>query len=224
MAWKDAKRCTARVRSTGEQCKNPAVSGYSVCRMHGANHKNHGGNPRIEDNLAKLNSPEGREAARQRMKGTSHALNHGLYVKKKVFLNAEERAFFKETYNSYRTAYPTLDAVADEAMLQTVCFHHLMIQRALKSISESDTLGARDLFERHSTKMSEALKQLGLRRDVRAGVAGVEKSPQHFIVALLENYQQRQAAGAEGKEIETSSPAVALLPAAGPEALQEGKL
>lgn len=36
MALKDAKRCTAKAKSTGERCRNPAVSGYDVCRHHGA--------------------------------------------------------------------------------------------------------------------------------------------------------------------------------------------
>ncbi|WP_422040159.1 HGGxSTG domain-containing protein [Roseibium sp.] len=31
-----APRCTARSKRTGEPCKNPAVKGWSVCRMHGA--------------------------------------------------------------------------------------------------------------------------------------------------------------------------------------------
>ena len=34
-------RCTARSKRTGFLCKNPAVRGWSVCRMHGAN----GGHP-----------------------------------------------------------------------------------------------------------------------------------------------------------------------------------
>jgi len=32
----DAKRCTATAKSTGERCQNPAVSGWDVCRLHGA--------------------------------------------------------------------------------------------------------------------------------------------------------------------------------------------
>ena len=29
-------RCTARSKRSGQPCKNPAVRGWSVCRMHGA--------------------------------------------------------------------------------------------------------------------------------------------------------------------------------------------
>ena len=30
------KRCSARSKRTGEPCRNPAVLGWNVCRMHGA--------------------------------------------------------------------------------------------------------------------------------------------------------------------------------------------
>lgn len=39
---KDAPRCHARAKSTGEHCKAPAVKGWAVCRVHGAG----GGAPR----------------------------------------------------------------------------------------------------------------------------------------------------------------------------------
>jgi hypothetical protein len=31
-----APRCTARAKSTGKPCKGPAVTGWRVCRVHGA--------------------------------------------------------------------------------------------------------------------------------------------------------------------------------------------
>lgn len=37
MAFKDAPRCTAKAKSTGKRCHNPAVNGRSVCRLHGGN-------------------------------------------------------------------------------------------------------------------------------------------------------------------------------------------
>ena len=35
-AARDAPRCTARSKRTGEGCRAPAVTGWHVCRMHGA--------------------------------------------------------------------------------------------------------------------------------------------------------------------------------------------
>lgn len=37
--------CKAKAKTTGERCRNPSVTGYQVCRMHGANGKNPGGAP-----------------------------------------------------------------------------------------------------------------------------------------------------------------------------------
>jgi hypothetical protein len=34
---RDAPRCTAKAKRTGERCKCPAVTGWKVCRVHGAN-------------------------------------------------------------------------------------------------------------------------------------------------------------------------------------------
>ena len=33
---RDEPRCHAKAKSTGEQCKAPAVRGWGVCRVHGA--------------------------------------------------------------------------------------------------------------------------------------------------------------------------------------------
>ena len=33
---RDAPRCTAKAKRTGERCKCPAVKGWRVCRVHGA--------------------------------------------------------------------------------------------------------------------------------------------------------------------------------------------
>jgi hypothetical protein len=35
-AANSAPRCTAKSKRSGQPCKNPAVRGWSVCRMHGA--------------------------------------------------------------------------------------------------------------------------------------------------------------------------------------------
>ncbi len=39
---RDAPRCTAKAKSTGQRCCNPSKRGWRVCRLHGAG----GGAPR----------------------------------------------------------------------------------------------------------------------------------------------------------------------------------
>jgi len=39
MALKHAPKCTAKAKHSQQRCCNPAVTGYTVCRMHGAGNK-----------------------------------------------------------------------------------------------------------------------------------------------------------------------------------------
>jgi hypothetical protein len=48
MALKDAPKCIRTSKSTGEPCKNPAVTGFNVCRHHGAGNKDTPGGRPIE--------------------------------------------------------------------------------------------------------------------------------------------------------------------------------
>lgn len=71
MVFKDAKRCKARCKSTGKQCKNPAVKGFDVCRMHGA-HTNGSKRPGRKPG-SKKPPGSGRGAAR----GNTRAMTYG---------------------------------------------------------------------------------------------------------------------------------------------------
>lgn len=66
-------RCKSYARTTGEQCRNAPVTGYEVCRMHGANKENTGGAP----------------------EGNGNAVTHGAYeTLMRERLPEEERAAF----------------------------------------------------------------------------------------------------------------------------------
>ncbi len=66
-------RCKAKSKRSGERCKNHAVGGYEVCRVHGANPSNRGGGPRPNnrnavkhgayETLMRERLPEGQRAA-----------------------------------------------------------------------------------------------------------------------------------------------------------------
>ncbi|SLN17272.1 hypothetical protein ROA7450_00545 [Roseovarius albus] len=63
-----APRCTARCKRTGLPCKNPAVRGWTVCRMHGAG----GGHGAGQENPAYRHGMRTREW--KRIRGEVHAL------------------------------------------------------------------------------------------------------------------------------------------------------
>ena len=60
-----AVRCTACSKRSQTQCSNPAVTGFTVCRMHGA----HGGPSTQEgvDRIAMANTLHGRETRAKRL-------------------------------------------------------------------------------------------------------------------------------------------------------------
>lgn len=60
-----ALRCTACAKHSKQQCKNPAVSGFTVCRMHGAR-----GGPKSQigvDRIALANTRHGRDSRAKRL-------------------------------------------------------------------------------------------------------------------------------------------------------------
>lgn len=69
---RDAPRCRAKAKRTGEQCKAPAMRGWRVCRVHGAggghmagpSHPQwkHGGRSNEAEAIRNLVSALGREA------------------------------------------------------------------------------------------------------------------------------------------------------------------
>ena len=73
---REKKRCHAKSKQTGEQCRNWAVTGYSVCRFHGA-----GGRPKIP-------KPVGGKVP----KGNTNARKHGAYSAR---LPAEDRPLYE---------------------------------------------------------------------------------------------------------------------------------
>jgi hypothetical protein len=60
-----AMRCTACAKHSKQQCKNPAVTGYTVCRVHGAR-----GGPKTQegmDRIAKANTIHGEDTRAKRL-------------------------------------------------------------------------------------------------------------------------------------------------------------
>jgi uncharacterized protein YjcR len=68
-----ARRCRAKSKRTGRSCQSPAVSGWSVCRMHGAG----GGAP----------------------KGNQNALKHGRYTAQAIAERRWLRELLRESQN-----------------------------------------------------------------------------------------------------------------------------
>jgi hypothetical protein len=60
-----ALRCAACAKHSKQQCKNPAVTGYTVCRVHGAR-----GGPKTQegiDRIAEANTIHGKDTRAKRL-------------------------------------------------------------------------------------------------------------------------------------------------------------
>jgi hypothetical protein len=217
VALKDARKCSAHAKSTGQPCRNPAVIGGPVCRLHGW-HGEHPkappGNPNIGDNLVRLNSPEGRRKRSKRMRGNKFRLTHGLYSRR-IFVSAEEREFFEKSYREYRAAYSTLDEFADDALLKFAVYNLTLVNRATMAIAEDDCPTNREALNSYAAKMSEAFRQLGIRRDCRIEKADGTVSPQQWIAGLQEIAKAAREREAEAQAATAEPAPVAEIPQPG---------
>ena len=82
----DAARCAAKSKRTGKRCKNPAVKGKRVCRLHGG--LSLSGEDRTEKQKANRPPAAGKVNQGSFRKGNQAARKHGAYSSR---LTPEER-------------------------------------------------------------------------------------------------------------------------------------
>ncbi|MDP8240533.1 MAG: hypothetical protein P9X24_15685 [Candidatus Hatepunaea meridiana] len=171
MAFKDAKRCTAKAKRSGERCKNPAVKGYAVCRVHGANPKNRGGAP----------------------KNNLHALVHGCFVDR--FLKPGEEVMFNKFMDGLKKDIPDMNESSDYAIAVTAGMVFIRLQRAIEGDAQPNSL---DFLSKTLIRHLEALK---ITRHARKGMDINLPSPAQWALELIEKTRQRQKELDSGKEI-----------------------
>jgi len=171
MAFKDANRCTAKAKRSGERCKNPAVKGYAVCRVHGANPKNPGGAP----------------------KKNLHALVHGCFVDR--FLRPGEEDMFNRFMDGLKNDIPDMNESSDYAIAVTAGMVFIRLQRAIEGDAQPNSV---DFLSKTLIRHLEALK---ITRHARKGTDINLPSPAQWALELIEKTKQRQKELDEGKEV-----------------------
>ncbi len=137
---KQFRRCTARMKSNGERCTHPAVTGYSVCRMHGANPTNHGGGQ--PKNL--------------------NGMTHGAYVKR--LLDDQDKELFEQTLEAIRRDFDLNDST-DQIQAAMAAFYFTRWYRAIEGKADA-AIGNFDVLLR---KQLESLKTTRAQRDTGGG-------------------------------------------------------
>ena len=156
------RRCRARSKRTGKRCNHPAVTGFPVCRMHGANRKNPG-------------------AARPGAnKGNLSGLKHGAYVRK--LLTDEEKEIFDVLLEGIRRDFD-LNESTDQAQAAMAAFYYAKWHCAVLGNADA-AVGNYDVLFR---KQIECLKATRAQRDT---AAAPQTTPAEWAVALLASVKQ----------------------------------
>jgi hypothetical protein len=133
-------RCTARMKKNGLRCTLPAVSGYTVCRMHGANPKNKGGGKA----------------------GNLNSMTHGAYVKR--LLDDRDRELFDEMLEAIRRDFDLNDST-DQIQASMASFYYTRWIRAVEGNADA-AIANFDILMR---KQLESLKMMRVQRDTPDG-------------------------------------------------------
>ena len=198
------RQCKAKAKTTGKQCLNPCVRGYAVCRMHGANPKNKGGNPRI----AELNIKQ-KAALKARMRGNKLGVKNGTWSRE--LLTDKEQEIYDWFRGKVLDQYPRYgQEAAPMVLLNELAFSVAKHHVATKVGSES----GRSVY---SGRISTLLKQLNIRPDVLKDDQRQDDTAHALMEALnrVRPLPDRQPKQLEAKEI------IDITPDAEPEAVKQ---
>jgi len=165
------KRCKAKAKRSGQRCQQPAVKGYDVCRVHGANPKNHGGPP----------------------KKNLNALVHGCFVDR--FLKKGEEKMFNQFMNGLKKDMPDMNDSSDYAIAVTAGMVFIRLQRAIEGDAQPNSV---DFLSKTLIRHLEALK---ITRHARKGTDINLPSPAQWALDLIDKTSQRQKELDSGKEV-----------------------
>lgn len=159
---KTAKQCKAKSKLSGERCKNVAVKGFDVCRMHGANSKNSGGAP----------------------KKNLNALVHGTFVDR--FLKEGEVEMFDRFMAGLKKDIPDMNESSDYAVAVTAGMVFIRLQRAIEGDAQPNSV---DFLSKTLIRHLEALK---ITRHARKGTDINLPSPAQWALDLIEKAGRRR--------------------------------
>jgi hypothetical protein len=185
MAFKDARQCKAKSKRSGERCRNPAVAGFEVCRMHGANKPKRGVSPGRAPGSAK---PAGSGGPAWR---NTNARTHGAYSGRLTPEEKELAATIQAEFEKDLGGADNLSA-ADRLLLP-----HLAANAAkLTSAFENDA-APKAIRPRFRLELA-MLRELRLTRASR-GKQPLYGSPAEMIAALVAKVREREAADTEDR-------------------------
>ena len=181
----DAARCAAKSKRTGKRCKNPAVKGKRVCRLHGG--LSLSGEDRTEKQKANRPPAAGKVNQGSFRKGNQAARKHGAYSSR---LTPEER----EEVERLRAAF------TEEAGRRgpVTAFDSQIIEMAAMACVKLAAAALGDAPGRvlllWSRMLLSCLRELRATRATRKTDPGLGNTHAEVMAALLEQIQRRAEA------------------------------
>ena len=187
MAFKDARQCKARSKRSGERCRNPAVVGFEVCRMHGANRPRGGEKTGRKPGSAK---PAGSGGPAWR---NANAQTHGAYSARLTPAEQELAANIRAEFEDDLGGADGLSA-SDRLLIDRLAAN----AAKLTSAAEKGA-GPSALLPRHRMEL-ELLRELKATRASGADRSTRGNSHAEIVAALLAKVREREARESEGKK------------------------
>ncbi len=161
MAFIHAKKCNAKSKRSGKECRNPAVTGSTKCRLHG-------GLSTGPKDPSKL-------------KGNLNAMKYGAYVNR--LISQEEKEVFEEFYGLLHRNF-VLNESSDRMSSEVACLYFIRLLRAIES-------GNDDAIHKADSLLRKQLQDLKATKDRREGgdSGGLKGgTPAEWAAALLVKY------------------------------------
>ena len=171
MAFKDAKQCKAKSKRSGERCRNPAVVGFEVCRMHGA----HGPGSKRPGRKPGCEKPAGSGGPAWR---NANALKHGAYSGR---LAPGEQAIVDAIQAAFEEDFGGADklSAADRLLILRLATNAAKLTSAIEKDAPPHAVRPRHRME------LELLRELKATRATMDGRPAAGNSPAEVVAALL---------------------------------------
>ncbi len=192
------RQCTATSKSTGRRCENPAVHGYTVCRLHGA-HKKRSPNDPPRKTTNGLNSGVIRKY-KNKLNKTAEELGVDLSVGLKHgflafdILTPEERRDFLSVVKQLHEDFE-MNKSSDFYATELVATNLILFRRAMKT-------GDVKAIEAYDRMVRMHLSDLKATKSAREGdTVNIKTTPAEWAASILKRVEEEESqekAGIDG--------------------------
>ncbi len=192
------QQCTATSKSTGRRCENPAVNGYTVCRLHGAHKKRSPNDPPRKtksgrhSNVIQKYKNKLNKTAEELGVDLTVGLKHGFLAFD--ILTPEERQDFLSVVKQMHEDFQ-LNKSSDFYATELVATNLILFRRAVKN----DDVKAAEAYDR---MVRMHLSDLKATKSAREGdTINVKTTPAEWAASILKRVEEEEAqelAGAGG--------------------------